>query len=332
MIAFVLIHLICLLPCLVSSEISETEYDALLDYAKFSSIAYCLSKGLSSGPMSDSCELIFCKAPELSDIVIIRTFDFNEWDRVGSGYLAVDHKRGRVILAMRGTSSRRDWIGNFDFIPVPYEPLTKLDTVGCEGCNIHKGFYEFLRNKCAYIIKETLNLHFKYPEYRLIVTGHSLGAALATLAGIELSLMEHDPLVVGYGSPRVGNTNFVKWVDNSVLSRVQVTVNIAQTNMITNGFIRVSHRGDLIPKLPPAPVFRHTGIEYEIMKKETPHERNDINRLDKKAEEEWEDNNDIDSNTEVKAMSPLKLWPPFLGKYEHKHYLIRITGCDDNKS
>ncbi|CAH2354413.1 putative lipase Lih1p [[Candida] railenensis] len=329
MIAFVLIHLICLLPCLVSSEISEAEYDVLLDYAKFSSIAYCLNKGLTSGPMSESCELSFCKTPELSDIEIIKTFDFNEWDGVGSGYLAIDHKNGRVILAMRGTSSRRDWIGNFDFIPVPYEPLTKSITVECEGCKIHKGFYEFLRNKCAYIIKETSNLHFKHPEYRLIVTGHSLGAALATLAGIELSLMEHDPLVVGYGSPRVGNTNFVKWVDISVSSKLQVIVNIAQTNMITNGFIRVTHEHDLIPKLPPAPVFRHTGVEYEIVKLETPHERNDINRV---VNEEWQDIDDMDSNAQVKTMSPSKLWPPFLGKYEHKHYLIRITGCDDNKS
>lgn len=151
-------ELVCLFVRLVLGEISESEYTVLLEYAQLSSIAYCLNKGLASGAMGDSCEINSCQMSEHKDILVLETFSFNQWDGIGSGYLAIDHREKRVILVLRGTSSRRDWIGNFDFVPVPYQPLTYLTTNSCDNCRIHKGFYEFLKTKCAYIIKRALSI------------------------------------------------------------------------------------------------------------------------------------------------------------------------------
>lgn len=145
--------------------------------------------------------------------------------------------------------------------------------------------------------------------------------------------MGHDPLVVVYASPRVGNKDFVSWIDNTVMNKAVGMSAISETNVIATGFIRVTNVGDLVTKLPPAPVFRHAGIEYEIAKKKTPHRRADINRIDHNEAQDLGSETDAISSEDDKlqAFNLLKLWPPLLGKYEHKHYLIRITGCDDEK-
>lgn len=55
------------------------------------------------------------------------------------------------------------------------------------------------------------------------VVGHSLGAALALLDGVSLSLRLPSTVsvsVVGYGMPRVGNQAFADFVDSQLAGRV----------------------------------------------------------------------------------------------------------------
>ena len=59
-------------------------------------------------------------------------------------------------------------------------------------------------------IRKVMKAHEQYPQYRMIVTGHSLGGALATLAAADIRKID-DPWysenteLYTYGSPRVGN-------------------------------------------------------------------------------------------------------------------------------
>ena len=54
---------------------------------------------------------------------------------------------------------------------------------------VHSGFYSQLHinNNFEKITEHVKQLLEEYPEYNLYITGHSLGAALATLYGYELS-------------------------------------------------------------------------------------------------------------------------------------------------
>ena len=65
------------------------------------------------------------------------------------------------------------------------------------------------------IKNDLLELLNENPEYSIFITGHSLGAALSTLFGYELSRdIENEVTVVSFASPRVGNPAFRREFDN----------------------------------------------------------------------------------------------------------------------
>jgi Lipase (class 3) len=88
------------------------------------------------------------------------------------------------------------------------------------------------------------------PSTPVVITGHSLGAALALLNTVYLSL--HLPAgtslsMIGYGLPRVGNAAFADYVD--------ATANVTHVN----------NRADPVTILPPEFVgFRHPAGEIHI--------------------------------------------------------------------
>ncbi|NJK34634.1 MAG: lipase family protein [Oscillatoriales cyanobacterium SM2_2_1] len=109
----------------------------------------------------------------------------------------------RQVLAFRGTESLVNWCQNLDFDLVQ----------GFGGC-LHVGFYEAL----TYIWSELrTNLNRDRP---ILLTGHSLGGALATIAALDLH--QRDYRVTGvytFGSPRVGNRAFAAGYDLALRSR-----------------------------------------------------------------------------------------------------------------
>ena len=48
----------------------------------------------------------------------------------------------------------------------------------------------------------------KYPDAKVLLTGHSLGAAVITIAALEIAKIAPIHMIQTYGSPRVGNEAF----------------------------------------------------------------------------------------------------------------------------
>lgn len=106
-----------------------------------------------------------------------------------------------IVLAFRGTTALLDWI--FD---------ARVDLVGGPAGRVHEGFMVALsfvwREVWSYIKEERRGR-------ALWVTGHSLGAALATMAVAKLRL-ERDEAVNGlytFGQPRGGDMEFARIFD-----------------------------------------------------------------------------------------------------------------------
>lgn len=89
-----------------------------------------------------------------------------------------------------------------------------------DGVGIHQGFCEYLfgksdgrPSKYSEIMKHVDDLLEERKGYKLYITGHSLGGALATLFGFYAAASPSLPLpvtIVSVASPRVGNINFLR--------------------------------------------------------------------------------------------------------------------------
>jgi hypothetical protein len=113
---------------------------------------------------------------------------------------------------------------------------------------VHLGFQTAWDEVSSTITSALAAATAAYPSYKVIATGHSLGAAVATIGVATLRAEEgFDIDIWTYGSPRAGNAAFAEFVSN-------------QTSGVE---IRVTHFDDPVPRLPPLLLgYRHTSPEY----------------------------------------------------------------------
>ncbi|XP_063933705.1 uncharacterized protein LOC135145513 [Zophobas morio] len=94
-----------------------------------------------------------------------------------------------------------------------------------------------------------IELKGNYPHFKLFITGHSLGGALATICAADLFLnhsITFDHFIT-FGQPRVGNSNFAAWWEEIFRDK---------------DVLRVTHAKDLVPHLPYALFkYQHFGPE-----------------------------------------------------------------------
>ena len=79
---------------------------------------------------------------------------------------------------------------------------------------MHLGFYEAYRSVASDTYYVISNLVAKYPNAKITVAGHSLGAALSTISAIEIN--RKFPKLVNelhtFGCPRIGNAHLAHYI------------------------------------------------------------------------------------------------------------------------
>ncbi len=136
-----------------------------------------------------------------------------------------------VILAFRGSTDLRDWIGNFDF---PERDGAGVGQVG----RVHEGFANAMEPSFAAIASAIERFsQGKKERPALYVTGHSLGGAMATLAAARLQHTGHPVRALyTFAAPRSGDTVFANdaWA------------------ALDHQHFRFVNEKDLVPRLPPS--------------------------------------------------------------------------------
>ncbi|CCE63133.1 hypothetical protein TPHA_0E00370 [Tetrapisispora phaffii CBS 4417] len=318
-------------------KISQDFYDRLVYFSKVCAMTSCISDNLIKENKTfaeGGCpgHLKFCKDPidnptyTRTRIEMVLSADKGE---LGTGYVIVDHKRKVVIIAFRGSSTRQDWFSDFQIYPVDYEPaslvaynklVNKRIIPECHNCKIHRGFYRFKETLGPLFLDKIEAIFNKYPDYRAVVSGHSLGAAMASITGIELKLRGYNPIVLTYATPRMFNTEMREWID-TIFSTDQIHYTSVSKGVVDynhcdkGGYFRVVHNQDYIPMVPP--FYEAAGLELFINKIELPHTIDDVEyRGHKKTYFE-----DI---TKLNTVNHVEDW---LHTYEHRAYFILIEGC-----
>jgi hypothetical protein len=122
------------------------------------------------------------------------------------GILGVYEKERVLLVAFRGSSNIQNWLDNVQFSRIcPYEDAPDV-------C-VEKGFYKVFEYMKEDVMKELMRLSGTYGTQKVVCTGHSLGAAVATLFAYHIQQeygAKWDVSLITFGSPRIGNKAFVE--------------------------------------------------------------------------------------------------------------------------
>ncbi|XP_052769411.1 uncharacterized protein LOC128209427 [Mya arenaria] len=149
-------------------------------------------------------------------------------------YTAISHKRSTIILSYRGTASTPKYKQLLDEALETFEEEKDFRNIGKVHAYFHYAFNK-LYDPC---LRESIRkLTRQYMSYDVIVTGHSLGGAMASLAAVALV---KDGVVPGnrlslytFGMPRTGDKDFAYGHDLTV-----------------NRSWRIVHYKDLVARIP----------------------------------------------------------------------------------
>ena len=95
-----------------------------------------------------------------------------------TGFVATDSTNKLIVVSFRGTNSIRNAITNTLFLLIPVDL--------CPGCRGFKGFWISWLEARARVMEAVENAVAEFPEYDLVVVGHSLGGGIATFAAAQL--------------------------------------------------------------------------------------------------------------------------------------------------
>ena len=124
----------------------------------------------------------------------------------------------------RGTNDLRNWLSNLNALPERW-PV---------GGKVHQGFVDVLDKVWAEV--EAAVAAWGGP---VVYTGHSLGAALATLAASRRA----PAALYSFGSPRVGDEAFGRTLDHVPVHRVVNSEDVVATVPPSIGSVEFRHVG-----------------------------------------------------------------------------------------
>lgn len=147
---------------------------------------------------SDNIYSAFGQAPDLRE----NRFDFENplatlscfGEKYGWVVRSKSNVASEVLIAFRGTHTKLEWANNFNILPAP----------GPTGTPVHMGFktiFEPLWGQISFALK---GVNFQ----RALCVGHSLGAALATLAAAKCGQRGKQVELYTFGGPNVGTLPF----------------------------------------------------------------------------------------------------------------------------
>jgi hypothetical protein len=244
-------------------------------------------------------------SPELLDFAMKNTklvyFEDSNVEENCVYCIAMNAVDKRVSISFRGSVTKRDFNQDakavFDAIDNPIQKITDPKLPMSEELGVQLGFREYLygdtnltdtftfqkrkkrkeeapegKYKHEIILDRVKEIFAEHPDYRLYITGHSLGGALATLLSLEAaaaSVMEDGSIptpvtCITSGAPKVGNIDFLRAYEELEMRGHLRCLHIANDR---DPVTLVPPNGSWDPAVPlccPDHKFRHVGLTVKL--------------------------------------------------------------------
>ncbi|KAL5494551.1 hypothetical protein ACEPAI_12 [Sanghuangporus weigelae] len=183
-------------------------------------------------------DLLPCNSP--LGLTVVKTLNDAQTDT--QGFVVRDDSEKQIIAAFRGSTSIQDFLTDFSIARVPFSSPGVTNT---NNAKAHFGFLSAFNSVASDMLSAVSSELQAHPDYELISTGHSLGAALASLGGVSLaSNFPGAPLqVFTFGQPRTGDSAYA---------------DLAEQLIGVDKLFRAVHTSDGVPTLVP----RFLGYEH----------------------------------------------------------------------
>lgn len=342
------------------AAISPNVFESLEELARIVDISYCVGSTGIQKPFK-----CLSRCSDFEGFELVTTWNTGPLLSDSCGYIAISHEpyEKRVLVVFRGTYSIANTIADLstrhaDYLPFTggndtqmlcAQPTTKhedstilpqltqqdskrsLEEPECQNCTIHSGFLTSWKHTRCTIIPHVEEALERYPDYKLVLVGHSLGGAVATIAALEFQARGYEPVVTTFGEPRLGNRELNRYIDRKF--------NLDATGPDDAQFRRVTHVDDPVPLLPLEEwgYEMHAG-EIFISKSSLPPHRDDLRACDGDADQSCiagggvglsannPENMDGDDREALGWHVPnrYKLWELF---FAHRDYFWRLGLC-----
>ncbi|KAL8917515.1 MAG: hypothetical protein Q9172_005818 [Xanthocarpia lactea] len=271
--------------------ISDNLFHTFQLISQYAAAAYCPGNNNSTDTLL-TCPSGNCPQVEAAAAITLSEFeDTPNFDN--TGYIAIDNVNKMVVLAIRGSISKQNWQADWDMI--------RVSTDFCDDCHIHRGFrnsWQEIRDAVMENMKRAVERH---PKYRIVVTGHSLGGAVATIAAAALRRIDErfagTTELYTFGSPRVANKEAARWFSDQA-----------------RWSWRITNENDVVPRLPPRILgYHHTEPEFWISRNGANPEAKDV-LATSREDSSWGNEAEIIPSKEA-----------------HHHYFGEISACRPDK-
>ena len=195
-IIILLVYLIVVVQAYYDEDIVKTALN-------ISQSAYCMSK-------LDDWVCATC-----TDTNIYETKIIEDSELVIMGYNKIYDS---IFVGFRGSSNIQNWLDNLQVSHIsPYD-----DNL----VSVEKGFYKIYNSLQDILYKTIHNLTINYDTNNILITGHSLGGAIASLFTFDIyynSFPFQVKSLITFGSPRVGNNYFSEYMYSFPFTSYRIT-------------------------------------------------------------------------------------------------------------
>ncbi|KAJ7887706.1 alpha/beta-hydrolase [Mycena leptocephala] len=201
--------------------------------AQFARVAYCSGASITTWTYGAPCDALKNITPRSPGAV-----------RPILYYIAHDAVDQSLVVAHEGTDAK-------NILSILNDAQFGLAERSTENITVHDGFQQTFERTGDSLLAGVMDGLKSTGVKKIVVTGHSLGAALATMAAVMIKDAV-DPSVdvsmTGFGLPRGGNQGWADFLDSQL------------------GLTFVSNQNDLVPTVPPKFLgFQHSSGKIHIV-------------------------------------------------------------------